>query len=102
MDYTAKNISVLIPTYNRPHQIKECLESLQRQTKPPLEVVIVDASEDFQSKRIIESNNFNAFEIQYYRTKPSKIDQRNFGAQQVNGKLIQLSDDDIIFNNDYC
>ena len=101
MNYVAKDITVLIPTYNRPQQIKECLQSIRTQTKPPLEVVIVDASEDFASQGALEEFGTAAFNIQYIRSRPNKIEQRNYGLRYVKGSLVQLSDDDIVFERDY-
>lgn len=101
MLYSAKDISVLIPTYNRPEEIRECLESIRTQTRPPKEVVIVDASEDTGTKSVVETFQGSDFSIRYFRAKPDKIAQRNYGIQQASGDLVQLSDDDIIFATDY-
>jgi GT2 family glycosyltransferase len=101
MNFTSKDISVLIITYNRPEQIKECLVSLFNQTRPPLEAVIVDASEDRRTESVIDEFRDIPFSIKYFRSKPDKIEQRNFGAKQCSGSLLQLSDDDIVFYPDY-
>lgn len=101
MIFKAKDISVLIPTYNRPEPLKECLESITNQTKLPFEVIVVDASENMESKQVVDKYFGLGFDIQYYSTKPDKIEQRNFGTSKANGKLIQLSDDDIVFDSKY-
>lgn len=101
MNYTAKDISVLIITYNRPDQIIECLRSIQNQTKPPFEVVIIDASNNNKTKSLVENYSNENFYISYFKREPNKIEQRNFGAKQLKGEFIQLSDDDIIFDKYY-
>ena len=101
MNLYAIDISVLIPTYNRPVHLFECLESIKNQTKHPLEVIVIDASPNLDSKQVVENYLECGFKVQYYRTNPDKIEQRNFGVSKANGKLIQLSDDDIVFDSKY-
>jgi cellulose synthase/poly-beta-1,6-N-acetylglucosamine synthase-like glycosyltransferase len=36
------SVSIVIPTYNSGATIKDCLESIEKQTKPPEEIIIVD------------------------------------------------------------
>ncbi len=39
---TQIHFSIIIPTYNRPHQLALCLQSLARQDYPRFEVIVVD------------------------------------------------------------
>jgi glycosyltransferase involved in cell wall biosynthesis len=48
-------VSVCIHTYNRPHLLKEALDSIFNQTFQDFEVVITDNSKDFESKALVES-----------------------------------------------
>ena len=36
------DVSVIIPTFNRARMLEECVASLLQQTRPPLEILIVD------------------------------------------------------------
>lgn len=39
-------VSVIIPSWNRKGELRECLESIQRQDYPSLEIIVVDESSD--------------------------------------------------------
>jgi glycosyltransferase involved in cell wall biosynthesis len=40
----AMKVSVVIPTKDRPNELKECIEALLKQTYPIYELIIVDGS----------------------------------------------------------
>lgn len=46
--------SVVIVTYNRPDHVRTCLEHLSRQTTPPHEIIVVDASPDRRTAAVLE------------------------------------------------
>ena len=50
------NISVIVPTYNRPKALKLCLLSLSRQSVLPAEVLIAD---DGSGRRLSEPLKYN-------------------------------------------
>lgn len=49
-----ETISVIIPTKNRPADLENVVASLLVQTKPPIELLIVDQSEDEESRLRVE------------------------------------------------
>lgn len=92
MDQTTSTVSVLIPTYNRGHYIEECLDSILKQTVPPLEIIVIDdGSDDDTAER-----------LQHYQGRISYIKKENGGKSkalnlmlnQVKGDYIWLFDDD--------
>ena len=36
------DISVIIPTYNRKHTLRRAIQSVEQQSLPPLEIIVVD------------------------------------------------------------
>ena len=36
------DISVIIPTYNRKHTLRRVIQSVEQQSLPPLEIIVVD------------------------------------------------------------
>ena len=46
--------SVIIPVYNRPDELKELLESLNKQTYKEFEVIVVEDGSDLKSDQVVE------------------------------------------------
>ncbi|MBD0336287.1 MAG: glycosyltransferase [Cyanobacteria bacterium Co-bin13] len=88
--------SVIIPTYNRPTQIRACLESLTQLNYPrdQFEVIVVDDGSD----RPIETDVAPFFEslnlklIRQENAGPAAA--RNRASQQARGKYLAFTDDD--------
>ena len=91
-------ISVVIPTLNtRPKFLNEALNSIEKQTYKPLEVIIVNNGEkDLDLQRT--SLNICKFKIIF---KGGVAQARNFGACFAKGDYIAFLDDDDLWGNDY-
>jgi GT2 family glycosyltransferase len=90
-------ISLVVATKDRPEDLRHMLGSLQDQTLPPAEVIVVDASSD-PVEAILEE--FPALSLRYLRhLPPSAASQRNAGIQASshNATLIGFADDDVVF-----
>lgn len=94
-------ISVLIPTYKRPHFLKQCLQSVVSQTLKPYEVIISDndPEKNTETEKVVYE-----FAKQYKFIKYNK-NKENIGMRAnlikllniAQGDLIQvLSDDDLL------
>jgi|GEM_PF-1640784 len=89
-------ISVIIPTYNRPEQLKETIGSVIVQTFKNYEIIIVnDAGEDVSG--VVKG--FNDGRIRYVSHQRNKglAGARNTGMMNAKGKYIAFLDDDDIF-----
>jgi len=94
------NISIIIPTRNRPTQILECLNHLSNQSLLPDEVIIVASGNDITN---IINEFTNKLNIKYIHSEiRGQIHQRNIGKKEVNiqSDFIVFLDDDVILNND--
>ncbi|HVW60155.1 MAG TPA: glycosyltransferase family 2 protein, partial [Puia sp.] len=82
-----------IPTCDRKAALSVLLDSLNRSSHPPSEVIIVDsgdkkfAPEDFQA--------YNRLSIRHLLSEPSVCIQRNLGVREATGSHIFLCDDDM-------
>lgn len=47
-------VSILIPTYNRPHYVGQAIGSVLRQTYPHIEMIVSDNSEDEQTELVVK------------------------------------------------
>lgn len=94
------NISFVVPTKDRPKDLRKMLESILVQTFQPSQLVIVDSSEA-PSREIVEE--FKSIPIQYiHHLPPSASAQRNVGIEAVSedADLIGFLEDDIILAPD--
>ena len=66
----SEGISVIIPTYCRADVIGECLDALDRQSLPPLEVIVVDQSPDTMTRDIVAAAGGRRRSGTFIATKP--------------------------------
>lgn len=90
-------VSVVIPAFNREYIIKDCIESVLKQTYQNLEVLVVDdCSSDHTVDVVcsIEDPRVRCFSLSQNR---GACYARNFGAKQINGRYIAFQDSDDIW-----
>ncbi|HLF46080.1 MAG TPA: glycosyltransferase family 2 protein, partial [Chitinophagaceae bacterium] len=94
--------SVIIPTYNRAHLIKETIDSVLRQTHPHFEIIIVDDGSTDDTKQVIE-NHFgkDARVIYFYKQNEERGAARNFGLKQAKGDYAVFLDSDDLMLSPY-
>lgn len=91
-------VSVVIPTYGRPRQLRECLEALAAQTLPhdAFEVVVVDDGSP-QEIDSIGADFAGRLHVRIIRQKNAgPAAARNRGAEEAAGELIAFTDDDCL------
>ena len=102
-------ISVVIPTYNRVQDLKECLDSIVTQSLLPTEVLVIDNSDQEREKvkKLIESLKppFTAKKI-YLQYIPNGRENaltvaKNLGIDVSSGDILSFLDDDIILDRKY-
>ena len=89
-------ISIVIPTYNRPEKLKECLESLTEleYSRDSYEVIVVDDGRKKSLESVVENFN-NQIEITLLKQKNAgPATARNTGAKQAKGEFLAFTDDD--------
>lgn len=98
-------ISVIIPTFNRPDLLRQCLEALFEQTLHPslFEVIVIDNYGCAVSKSILQGlSNSSLIEARYfYESKPGLMYARHLGARKAKYDFLLYIDDDIIVNRDW-
>lgn len=98
--YKESELAIVVPTKNRPQQVKNMLTSLERQTKLPGLIVIMDSGGE--SNEVV-SKFIDRLPIVYENTNiVGQIAQRNAGIGMVNDQysLVCNLDDDIVLEND--
>jgi glycosyltransferase involved in cell wall biosynthesis len=88
--------SIIIPTYNRPQPLTNCLQSLADLDYPDnrFEVIVVDDGSKISLKTVVKplQNQLNLTLIPQANAGPATA--RNTGAKQAQGKFLAFIDDD--------
>jgi GT2 family glycosyltransferase len=95
--------SIIIPTINVSKRILECIDSIQYQSIPPDEIIIVDSSKNNSLKKILDNRykKKTQINIKYYHKSLTLTEARNYGIHQCKGDLIYFLDDDTILDRKY-
>jgi GT2 family glycosyltransferase len=93
--------SIIIPVYNRPDEITELLESLEKQTYKHFEVLIIEDGSTQKSDKIVNSFS-EKLEINYFfKENTGRSYTRNFGMERASGDYFILFDSDCIIPPQY-
>ncbi len=88
-------ISVVVPSYCRPDDLKRCLESLNNQSRLPDEVVVVIRSTDKETGDYLADYKNPRLPIKVVSAeKPGQIYALNSGKSAASGDIICITDDD--------
>ncbi len=87
-------VSVVIPTFNRPHLVVEAVESVLHQSHANLEVIVVDDGSQTDTESAI-CDRFSDPRVRFYRQENAgQAAARNRGAKAARGEFIGFLDDD--------
>ncbi len=87
-----KTVSVVILTRNRENLLKDCLESVEMQDFPHVEIVVVDNDSSDNTASMVKGN-FPA--VNYFKMRENiGVAARNRGVEVATGELIVMLDDD--------
>src|SRR5688572_22302626 len=87
-----QTVSVVIPTYNYGRFIAVAIESILRQTRPPLEIIVVDDGSTDETASVVESFGDA---VKYVRQENAGVcAARNRGAAESRGDVIAFLDSD--------
>jgi len=99
---TTKDISFIIPVFNRPEEVNELLQSFTSLNgEKDFEIVIVEDGSTVKSDKIIESYK-KALNIAYFfKPNSGPGDSRNYGMNQAKGNYYIILDSDCILPKNY-
>ena len=97
----AMRYSFIIPVYNRPDEVDELLQSLERQTFRDFEAVVVDDGSTLPCKDIAE-RHARGLNLRYFAKPNSGPGQtRNYAAERSTGEYLLILDSDVILPPGY-
>jgi glycosyltransferase involved in cell wall biosynthesis len=88
--------SLIIPTFNRPEEITELLDSLEQQSFKDFEVIIADGSPATIVKEAINPYQNKLKLIYLYEKGLGISESRNWGVQKASGEYIIFLDSDCL------
>ncbi len=91
-----KNVSVIIPTFNRAHILRKTVPTYIQDIT--LEVILVDDGSDDYTREVVNRLHKQYTEIKYVRLNQHKgiTYAKNAGVKKASGKYIYFGDDDAV------
>ena len=94
-------LSVLVPTYRRPTFLARCLGALERQTRPPDQVLVVTRESDAETIAFLE-HLLSPLPLEIARVdEPGQVAALNAGLDMASGDVVAITDDDAAPHRDW-
>lgn len=96
-----EKLGIIIPTRDRPEQLRRLLENIATQEVKPVQIIIVDGSHSPEQKVLEQVSGLT--KIDYIRKVPASLTaQRNIGIEMLHSEvtLACFFDDDIVLKQD--
>jgi glycosyltransferase involved in cell wall biosynthesis len=96
MERKRMGFSIVVPTYNRPEQLRACLQALADLDYPKdrFEVIVVDDGSKSPPDRVVASFHHSLNVILIAQQHAGPADARNTGAGKAKGTFLAFTDDD--------
>lgn len=94
-----EKVSIVLPTYNREHLLKDAVESIQKQTYLCWELIIVDDGSTDNTLHVVNQLQEQDSRIFYYKTPGNRgaCAARNLGVEKATGSYIAFQDSDDVW-----
>lgn len=88
-------VSVIIPTFNRASLLAQAIESVQKQTYPNIQIIVVDDGSTDNTAQVV--SNYSNVEY-YYQENKKQGAARNLGLSKSKGNYIASLDSDDVWH----
>lgn len=90
------NVSVIVPTRNRPERLRRCLAALHQQTYPreSFEIIVIDDGSERPLDDVVRSDESPVRVTLIRQANAGPASARNTGAARAAGTLLAFTDDD--------
>lgn len=95
-------VSIIVPVYNVEKYLRECLESILKQTYKELDVILIDDGSQDNSGRICDeyAKKYNIFKV-IHKKNEGLGRARNTGLDFISGNYVIFLDSDDYIDSDY-
>lgn len=90
--------SVCLVTYNRSQTIMRCLDSIEKQTVEPYEIIVLDSSVDHLTKKALRRKDVFYKHVKKRTYQPQA---RNIALKMARGDIVAFIDDDVICSGEW-
>jgi GT2 family glycosyltransferase len=87
-------VTVLVPTYNRPSDLRRCLEALSVQTYPPNQVLLTVRKNDTSTMDLIPEWKGRIPLMVVHPQMPGQVNALNAGLLAARSEVVAITDDD--------
>jgi glycosyltransferase involved in cell wall biosynthesis len=88
-------VTVIVPTYCRPKDLKRCLDALKKQTRSVDQLLVVVRDTDVETQKFFATFNFVNLPLQLVNVMiPGVVAAMNAGLDAASGDIIAFTDDD--------
>lgn len=96
------SLSVIIICYNRKNELKECIQSVLKQTLKPYEIIIVDNNSVDGTDKLLKNGEISDSSIKYFKLVKNLgvAGGRNYGIKQATGDILVFLDDDALLESE--
>lgn len=93
-------VSVIIPTYNRPDELKESIRSVLNQTIQDLEIIVINDGGGDAAEEVVDHFHSPKIRYQALSSNSGLPAARNAGLRLARGRYVAyLDDDDVFYDN---
>lgn len=93
--------SIIVPIYNRPHEVGELLASLAKQTYTHFEVLVIEDGSAISCREVVEKYSLKLMIAYFFKENSGQGFSRNFGFERAKGDYFIMFDSDCIIPPDY-
>ncbi len=95
-------ISVIIPTYRRPAELRRCLEGLRKQARQADEIIVVVRDGDEETRSFLNDTQSGDAGLHVATISvPGQVAALNAGLDKATGDIVAFTDDDAIPHPDW-
>jgi GT2 family glycosyltransferase len=95
-------LTVLIPTYKRPEDLRRCLDAVALQTRKPDDVIVVVRDTDEATQQMLRTIDAPERGIRtVFVTDPGQVQALNAGLAETNTDIVAITDDDAVPHPDW-
>ena len=96
------NLTIVIPTYQRPQDLKNCLEAIKIQTCPAEQILVVVRDSDLETWKFFQTYDRNPLPLKILKVSiPGVVAAMNLGLAAAEGDIISFTDDDAVPHADW-